>query len=63
MVKAAWAGTPLRALPVQADYAAATSRLSHFRAFRDFVEIFWVHSRLATQAACIPARLRKAWAA
>jgi hypothetical protein len=39
MVKAAWAGIPLVAQPVSADYAAATSRLSHFDPWRDMVRI------------------------
>jgi glycosyltransferase involved in cell wall biosynthesis len=59
MVKAAWAGVPLEPLPVQADYAAPTSRLSHFRPLRDFVRAGRVHSRLASQALCIPAPIRK----
>jgi len=50
LVKAAWAGIPLRPQPVQADYTAATSRLSHFHPVRDFLRIFRVHSRLAAQA-------------
>ena len=59
MVKAAWAGIPLVAQPVEADYAAATSQLSHFHPVRDFVGVFCVHSRLCTQAFCVPAPLRK----
>jgi hypothetical protein len=50
MVRAAWAGIPLLALPVQADYAAPTSQLSHFRPVRDFLRIARVHLRLALQA-------------
>jgi glycosyltransferase involved in cell wall biosynthesis len=50
LVKAAWAGIPLRPQPVQADYTAATSRLSHFHPVCDFFRIFGVHSRLAAQA-------------
>ena len=59
MVKAAWAGVPLLAQPVSADYAAATSRLSHFDPWRDMVRISLVHSRLSMQAFCVPALLRK----
>jgi uncharacterized protein (DUF2062 family) len=58
MVKAAWAGIPLVPLPVQADYAAPTSRLSHFDPARDFLRISHLHSRLAMQAFCVPAPLR-----
>ena len=53
LVKAAWAGIPLRSQPVQADYAAATSRLSHFHPLGDFLRVFRVHARLTAQALCI----------
>ena len=39
MAKAAWAGTPLLAQPVSADYAAPTSQLSHFDPWRDMARI------------------------
>ena len=59
MVKAAWAGVPLIAQPVSADYAAPTSRLSHFHPWRDMARISRLHSRLSIQAFCLPALLRK----
>ncbi|MEI7731123.1 MAG: DUF2062 domain-containing protein [Verrucomicrobiota bacterium] len=59
MVKAAWAGIPLQAQPVAADYAAPTSRMSHFHPWRDLLQISRVHSRLCTQAFCLPAPLRR----
>jgi uncharacterized protein (DUF2062 family) len=59
MVKAAWAGVPLVAQAVETDYAAPTSRLSHFRPWRDMAEISWVHSRLSTQAFLSPPALRR----
>jgi uncharacterized protein (DUF2062 family) len=59
MVKAAWAGIPLLAQPVSADYAAATSRLSHFHPRRDMARISLLHSRLSIQSFCVPALLRK----
>jgi uncharacterized protein (DUF2062 family) len=59
MVKAAWAGVPLVPLAVEADYAAPTSRLSHFRPWRDMAEISWLHSRLSIQAFFVPAVLRR----
>ena len=59
MVKAAWAGLPLVPCPVVADYAAPTSRLSHFHPWRDMAHVSWLHCRLATQAFCVPATLRK----
>ena len=62
MVKAAWVGIPLRAQPVQADYAAPTSRLSHFHPVRDFLRIVRVHARLSAQALCLSAFRRRLWA-
>jgi glycosyltransferase involved in cell wall biosynthesis len=59
MVKAAWAGIPLVALPVGTDYRAPTSRLSHFRPFQDMLQMSAAHSRLCLQALCVPARLRR----
>ncbi len=59
MVKAAWAGIPLRPQPVQADYAAPTSRLSHFDPLRDFLRILRVHARLSAQALCVSASGRR----
>ena len=59
MVKAAWAGVPLVAQPVSADYAAATSRLSHFDPWRDMVRISTLHSRLSIQSFCVPTLLRR----
>lgn len=50
MIKAAWAGLPLLAEPVEVDYGARTSRLSHFHPLRDFAEISVVHWRMALQA-------------
>jgi glycosyltransferase involved in cell wall biosynthesis len=52
LVRAAWAGVPLRTQSVQADYAAATSRLSHFQPVNDLFRIFRLHARLAAQALC-----------
>ena len=63
MVKAAWAGIPLRPQPVQADYAAPTSRLSHFRPVHDFWHIFWTHVRLMVQGLRLPAARRRLRAA
>lgn len=58
MVKAAWAGVALVPVPVQADYAAPTSRMSHFHPGRDFLRISNLHARLSMQAFCLPAPLR-----
>jgi uncharacterized protein (DUF2062 family) len=59
LVKAAWAAIPLLPQPVEADYAAPTSRLSHFHPWRDMAAMSWLHSRLATQVFCVPAALRR----
>jgi glycosyltransferase involved in cell wall biosynthesis len=59
LVKAAWAGVPLVAQAVEADYAAPTSRLSHFRPWRDMMEMSWLHLTLSLQALFVPAVGRK----
>jgi glycosyltransferase involved in cell wall biosynthesis len=60
MVQAAWAGVPLQAQPVRSDYRAPTSRLSHFRPWRDLAHIAWVHARLCGQVLCQPSLRRRA---
>ncbi len=50
LVRAAWGGLPLLSLPVSADYAAPTSRLSHFHPWRDFAQISLLHLRFSAQA-------------
>ena len=59
MVLAAWAGIPLVPLPFPVDYAAPTSRLSHFNPLRDFAHISRLHSRLSMLAFCTPPALRR----
>lgn len=59
LVLAAWAGVPLVPHPVGVDYAAPTSRLSHFRPGRDLFQVSLLHSRLSMQAFCLPAPLRR----
>lgn len=46
MVRAAWAAIPLLPCPVKADYAAPTSRLSHFHPLFDFSHVARTHLRL-----------------
>ena len=58
MVKAAWAGIPLIPQSVQADYAAPTSRLSHFDPWRDLLRITLVHFRLSAMAVFAPRSAR-----
>jgi uncharacterized protein (DUF2062 family) len=59
LVKAAWAGIPLLARPVSADYTAPTSRLSHFNPWSDMMQMSRLHSWLCMQVFCVPALLRK----
>lgn len=59
LVKAAWAGVPLVGHPVEADYAAPTSRLSHFHPWLDMARYSCTHSRLSMQAFFVPAPLRR----
>ena len=59
MVRATWAGYNLVTVPVRVDYAAPSSQRSHFRPFVDFTRISCTHARLACQAICLPASLRK----
>lgn len=39
IVRAAWSGIPIRAIPVDVYYAPKSERISHFRPFRDFTRI------------------------
>lgn len=39
LVRAAWEGIPLRAIPIEVYYAPAGERVTHFRPFRDFARI------------------------
>jgi uncharacterized protein (DUF2062 family) len=59
LVLAAWAGLPLVPIPFQVDYAAPTSRLSHFNPLRDFAHISRLHSRLSMLTFCTPLALRR----
>lgn len=57
LVRAAWAGVPILALPIKVHYPPAQERISHFRPWQDFgrislwntvmvlVSLFWVHPR------------------
>lgn len=39
LIRAAWEGIPLRAVPIEVYYAPAGERVTHFRPFRDFARI------------------------
>ncbi|BDU75694.1 glycosyltransferase family 2 protein [Mesoterricola sediminis] len=48
LVKAAWAGLPIRDVPVRVIYPPAGERISHFRAFRDNARLTALHTWLVT---------------
>jgi glycosyltransferase involved in cell wall biosynthesis len=50
LVKAAWAGTPVVPLDVDSDYAAPTSRLSHFHPLKDLFRVSRLHLKLLAQS-------------
>ncbi len=58
LVRAAWAGVPLVEQPVEVDYAAPTSRMSHFNPVRDFLRIGWLHGRFLLEALVLPRAVR-----
>jgi hypothetical protein len=58
LVRAAWAGVPLLERPVAVDYAAPTSRLSHFNPVGDFLRITRLHAWLVLQALVLPRSVR-----
>lgn len=46
LVRAAWSGLPLVALPIRVHYPAGASRVTHFRKWRDNLRIVGVYTRL-----------------
>lgn len=46
LVRAAWAGLPIRSVPVGARFAADPTRASHFDLGRDHLRMAWLHARL-----------------
>lgn len=59
MIRAVWAGYKMVSVPVRVDYAAPTSRRSHFRPLVDFARISCIHAMFSFQSVCLPAFLRK----
>jgi glycosyltransferase involved in cell wall biosynthesis len=58
LVRAMWAGIPLKFVPVQVKYPAGGK--SHFRYFRDNLKISWMHIRLiAGMLIRLPSLLRR----
>lgn len=46
LVKAAWAGIPLKDVPIRVNYRPPGGRVSHFRALEDNARIAWLNTRL-----------------
>jgi len=50
LVRAAWSGIPVRAIPVSVYYPPAAERVTHFRPFKDFTRISILNTVLVTIA-------------
>jgi uncharacterized protein (DUF2062 family) len=61
MVRAAWTGTPIVAVPVACTYSAEQMRQSHFRPVVDLTRITTMNIGLVAQSWCVPRSLRSAW--
>jgi uncharacterized protein (DUF2062 family) len=61
MVRAAWIGTPIVAVPVKCTYAPDQIRQSHFRPVRDLAHITLMNIGLVLQSWFVPQELRAAW--
>ena len=61
MVRAAWVGTPIVAVPVQCTYATSQVGPSHFRPVRDLAHITIMNIGLVWQSWFVPRPLRVAW--
>jgi len=61
MVRAAWLGTPLVAVPVKCSYEPNQIRHSHFRPVRDLAHITGMNIGLVLQSWFVPQSLRAAW--
>lgn len=61
MVRAAWVGTPVVAVPVKCTYLPEISRMSHFRPVKDLAHITIMNIGLVLQSWFVPRSLRVAW--
>lgn len=61
MVRAAWIGAKIVAVPVKCSYEPGRTGTSHFRTVRDFVHITNMNILLVLQSWFVPAPLRVAW--
>ncbi len=50
LVKASWAGIPLREAPISVHYPPAGERISHFRGFRDNLRLTLLNTRLTARS-------------
>lgn len=48
LAHSAWAGFPLRSLPIGVHYPPPAQRVSHFHPLRDNARLTWTHTRLCT---------------
>jgi uncharacterized protein (DUF2062 family) len=61
MVRAAWIGTAIVAVPVKCSYEPAQLRQSHFRPVRDLAHIATMNIGLVLKSWVVPRMLRVAW--
>ena len=61
MVRAAWTGAPILAVPVACSYQPEQLRRSHFRPVRDLAHITVMNIGLVLQSWIVPRTLRVAW--
>ena len=61
MVRAAWVGTPIVAVPVKCTYAPGKVGQSHFRPVRNLAHITTMNIGLVLQSWFVPQSLRAAW--
>ena len=61
MVRAAWVGAEIVAVPVKCSYEPGKTGTSHFRTVRDFVHITNMNILLVLQSWLVPLSLRVAW--
>ena len=61
MVRAAWVGVPILAVPVACSYRPEQLRQSHFRPVRDLAHITIMNIGLVLQSWFVPRTLRVAW--
>nr|WP_320116020.1 DUF2062 domain-containing protein [uncultured Desulfuromonas sp.] len=50
LVKASWAGVPLRDVPIQVYYAPGKARVSHFNKLTDNLRLSWLNTRLCMRS-------------